>query len=184
MFRVIAFPSFVVSLCLTLACGPKLGGPAPGVADSHCGPTDLVIPDLAVCHQQPDPNADAGVDAVEVVRYNTIADDDDCKYHVSYSVTPVTENANVSFTATVTKKSDGTAASGAGTLIEAFLSDTHPAPNSGQTTTEVSPGVYTIGPVHFDAPGQWTVKFHFYESCTDVADTSPHGHVAFYVDVP
>jgi hypothetical protein len=181
MFR---FTLFAAALGVTVACGPKLGGPASGAADSHCGPTDVVVTDPAVCQMQPTPNADAGADPVTVVRYNTIADDDDCKYHVSYAVSPVSENADVSFTATVTKKSDGSAASGADAVVEAFLSDTHPAPNSGQKTTEVSPGVYTIGPVRFDAPGQWTVKFHLYESCTDVAATSPHGHVSFYVNVP
>lgn len=179
MFRV---SLVVTSLCLVVACGPKIGGPASGVADSHCAPADTVVTDQAVCHQAA--SADAGADSVEVVRYNTIADDDDCKYHVSYAASPVSENADVTFTATVLKKSDGSAASGAAANIEAFLSSTHPAPNSGATTHEVSPGVYTIGPIHFDAPGQWTVKFHFYEMCTDASPASPHGHVAFFVNVP
>jgi len=36
----------------------------------------------------------------------------------------------------------------------------------------------------FDKSGRWVVRFHFFESCSDVPDDSPHGHVAFYIDVP
>ena len=50
-------------------------------------------------------------------------------------------------------------------------------------TTETSPGNYTIGPVKFDAAGNWNVRFHFHDECTD-SEESPHGHVAFFVKVP
>ena len=42
---------------------------------------------------------------------------------------------------------------GAMTAPEVFLSDTHPAPNSGASTTESPPGTYVIGPVKFDEAG-------------------------------
>jgi hypothetical protein len=73
---------------------------------------------------------------------------------------------------------------GANTVIEAFLTNVHPAPPLKQTTTEVPPGTYAVSPVQFDAAGRWTVRFHFYETCDDSLPDSPHGHAAFYVDVP
>ena len=118
-------------------------------------------------------------------------DDDDCKYHVSWTSTPIGENRDVTFTVVATTKTDGKplgSSTGAGAdanpLAEIYLNDTHPAPNTNQVATETTPGTYTIGPVQFDAPGNWTVRFHFYEVCSDVADDSPHGHAAFYVQVP
>src|SRR5258708_15069014 len=65
-----------------------------------------------------------------------------------------------------------------------FLSNTHPAPNSNQRSTEGPAGTYKIGPIRFDQPYQWTVRFHLYEECSELLATSPHGHVAFYVWVP
>ena len=82
------------------------------------------------------------------------------------------------------KAGGGGPATGANVDIEAFLSDTHPAPNSGVHTTEGPPGTYHIGPVRFDAKGRWTVRFHLHEDCADEAADSPHGHVAFFLDVP
>ncbi len=116
--------------------------------------------------------------------YGYEADDDDCKYHVKWSATPICENAGVTFTVTVTTKTDGKPVTGAGTYIEAVLGDTHPAPDSNPTTKETTPGTYQIGPVRFDKPGQWTVRFHIHGECTDVAETSQHGHAGFFVDVP
>jgi len=115
--------------------------------------------------------------------YGTEADDDDCKYHVTWSATPICENTGVTFTVTVTSKTDGKPVTGAGTLIEAVLGDTHSAPSAGKTT-ESPPGTYTIGPVIFDQPGNWTVRYHIHEECTDVADSSQHGHAAFFITVP
>ena len=39
-------------------------------------------------------------------------------------------------------------------------------------------------PINFDAAGDWTVRFHFYETCNDAPEDSPHGHAAFFVHVP
>ena len=115
--------------------------------------------------------------------YDTSGRDDDCKYTVSYTVDPICENDGATFIVTAKYATDGTPVVGAKTRLEAFLSDTHPAPNSGAVTTETTPGTYTIGPVKFDAAGKWTVRYHFFEDCAD-ADDSPHGHAAFYINVP
>jgi hypothetical protein len=122
----------------------------------------------------------------------TEGDDDDCKYHVSYEVSPLCENNGTYF---VVKASyltrNGAPLTGASTLAEICLNDTHPGPNlderppvGQQQVVEGPPGTYTVGPVQFDAPGKWTVRFHFNEFCCDVADSSPHGHAAFFVNVP
>ena len=117
--------------------------------------------------------------------YGNDGDDDDCKYHVHWTSTPVYENTHVTFTVTATKLADNDAPlTGANTSIEAFLTEIHPAPPLKQTPTEAPPGTYAVSPVQFDAAGRWTVRFHFYETCDDALPDSPHGHAAFYVDVP
>ncbi|HTQ48329.1 MAG TPA: hypothetical protein VMI75_36485 [Polyangiaceae bacterium] len=124
--------------------------------------------------------------------YGTAGDDDDCKYHVTYTASPICENNGTYFVV----KADYLAGSGgpltgAATFAELCLSDTHPAPaidarppNGSQQVVEGPPGTYTIGPVQFDAPGNWTVRFHFNEFCCDGTDNSPHGHAAFHITVP
>lgn len=151
-----------------------------------------VVPRQAACH--PDAGAtgggDAGADDAGAAsdygptRYGTEADDDDCKYHVSYSVTPVYENYDATFTVTATYTNDGKPLTGAHPYAEVFLNDKHPAPPTSQNQNETQPGVYKIGPIRFDAAGTWTVRFHFYQDCVDLLEESPHGHVAFFVDVP
>ena len=100
------------------------------------------------------------------------------------------------FTVTLTNAVDGTPVTGIpqGVLIEAFIptdldascdnKSTHPSPSTGPLT-ETSPGsgIYS-GPIIFDAPGEWTVRFHIHEECADLLPTSPHGHAAFHVTVP
>jgi len=116
--------------------------------------------------------------------YNSEGDDDDCKYHVKWTSTPVRKDQEVTFTLNLTRKADNQPGTKADPYVEVFLNDTHPAPNTHSTSTETSPGTYTIGPVKLDAAGQWTVRFHVYGSCSDEAEDSPHGHAAFYVQVP
>jgi hypothetical protein len=116
--------------------------------------------------------------------YGTEADDDDCKYHVVYSTTPVCDPAGATFTVTVTKKVDEKPLTGASAHVEAFLSDVHLSPTTNPHSTEQAGGVYAIGPVKFDKPGKWTVRFHFFETCSDTPADSPHGHAAFFIDVP
>jgi hypothetical protein len=187
--------------------GP-VGGPASGPADTHCSvPTKLAQPvDPASCHPTASPDAgqpgdaavadasaaDASVadapdatpaPAIAETRFGTAADDD-CKYHATWSSTDVRRGQDVTFSLGVTTLTDGKPAAGAAPDAEVYLTETHPAPNSGQKAVETSPGNYTVGPIRFDASGRWTVRFHLYGACEDALETSPHGHVAFYVDVP
>ena len=161
------------------------GGPVAGAADTHCtlpdGGVQAQAINLSSCTLT---GADAGVIDYGPTRYNAEADDDDCKYHVKFTTGGVHQNENVSFTAVATLKADGGAAAAANVNIEAFLSVTHPVPNSNQQSVEGPAGTYRIGPVRFDAPGRWTVRFHLHEECADTVPDSPHGHVAFFVDVP
>jgi hypothetical protein len=189
----------LLTAALTLMCGCSgkvdntdagpAGGPVSGATDSHCDLADggnLVQPtSQASCY--PDAGADTGdggVGAYGDTLYNAEGNDDDCKYHLAFTSTPVRENTDVTFTVTATRRSDNQPATGAAVLAEVFLSDTHPAPNSNQQTSEAAGGKYTIGPVRFDSPGRWTIRFHLYEDCADMLDDSPHGHAAFYLDVP
>jgi hypothetical protein len=177
----------VVSVLLAVACagnsGPA-GGPVAGPVDAHCTLADGGMQaqplNPASCHLT------GGIGTVDYgpTLHGSEADDDDCKYHVSFTSTPVYENTNVTFTLVATEKATGKPATGANLVAEVFLSATHPAPNSGQKATESPPGTYQIGPVRFDAKGQWTVRFHLREECTEASTDSPHGHVAFYLQVP
>ena len=120
------------------------------------------------------------------VLYNAAGDDDDCKYHVTFSSTPVRRNQNVTFTVTVTALDPATPnapVADADPSIEGTLGALHSLPNTNPVTKTTAPGTYTIGPVKFDEAGQWITRFHFSEGCADLPD-SPHGHVAFYLDVP
>jgi hypothetical protein len=168
------------------------GGFVTGAADMHCGVKKQAT-SAASCH--PDGGAaetDAGEagDGGEESEYgatlfNSEGDDDDCKYHVVASASsPIAQNMDVTFTVVVTKTADGMAATMAGVSSEVFLSPTHLGMVPAGDSTETPPGTYKIGPVRFDMPGQWTVRFHMYEGCSDLADDSPHGHVAFFVNVP
>jgi hypothetical protein len=184
-----AKPLSVVMTVLFVACssGPSgpVGGPVSGAADTHCISPDggvIVQPTSAASCQLT--SADAGPAQYGTTLYNAEGDDDDCKYHVKFTSTAVRENTDVNFTVVATQKADGGPASGAKVNAEVFLNDTHPAPNSNQHTTENPPGTFLLGPVRFDAKGQWTVRFHLHEECADVLPDSPHGHVAFYMDVP
>lgn len=116
--------------------------------------------------------------------FNAEGDDDDCKYHLKWTSSDVRRNAPVTFNVTLMRLADGMAATDADIGVEAFLSETHPTPSTTIATTESTGGKYQIGPVVFDQAGRWTVRFHYYEMCSDAPEDSPHGHVAFYVDVP
>ena len=185
------------------------GGPATGAADTHCNgatPQTTSASSCGVSDAGPTPDAGPAPDAgpgptpgpcaengpnYGATMYGSEADDDDCKYHVSYTSTPTCQKDGIYLTVQATHLTDQSPLSGACTFAELCLSDTHPAPNSdsrpptgSQTVVEGPPGTYTIGPVTFDAPGDWTVRFHFNEICCDTLPTSPHGHAAFHVIVP
>ena len=61
---------------------------------------------------------------------------------------------------------------------------THGVPAPSAPSPEIAPGVYKVGPIVFDAPGIWTERFHLFEECSDDPDDSPHGHAAFFINVP
>jgi hypothetical protein len=125
---------------------------------------------------------DAGMVELPGGRPGDEADDDDCKYHVKFTNTCVAQNLDVTFTVTATVRGTNAPLTGAATRPEVFLGASHVSP-SHPTTTENN-GVYTIGPIRFDRPGIWTVRFHFFEDCDDTVEDSKHGHVAFLINVP
>lgn len=175
------------------------GGPVSGAVDTHClgtsGPVVVTVADGGPYSVQPvhdtacQPDAgipDGGIPTATYgsPMFNAQGEDDDCKYHVTWSATPIAENADVWFTVSAVTRSDFSPLTNANTIAEVFLNSTHPAPNSGQKSSESFPGTYLVGPIKFDAPGQWTVRFHFKQQCVDLFTDSPHGHAAFYVNVP
>ena len=116
--------------------------------------------------------------------YGSAGDDDDCKYYVSWTATPIKENADTFFTVSALRLADMMPVSCAGVRPDVSLSISHGAPAPANPSTEIAPGVYQVGPIKFDASGTWTVRFHFFEECSDAQEDSPHGHAAFYVNVP
>ena len=164
---------------------PNPGGPVANASDTHCTAPDggtIVQPtSMSSCNVASDGGAGDYGDTL----YNASADDDDCKYHVSWTSTSVCEGTGgVQFTVVATNKTDGSPLTGAAMEAEVFLNTTHPSPTPFVTSTEGPPGTYVTKGAVFDAPGQWTVRFHFFENCLDGLDDSPHGHAAFYVNVP
>lgn len=173
------------------------GGPVKGVADAHCGGKSQVTSE-ASCHltepgtggggggttTSTGAGGDADVSDYGPTLENAEGDDDDCKYHVAWTATDIYANTDVTFTVVITTKTDGKPVAVGEVDAEAFLNDTHPAPNSDTKVSESPSGTYTIGPVRFDKAGKWTVRFHIHEECTDLSEDSPHGHVAFFVNVP
>jgi hypothetical protein len=168
-------------------CLPDSGPTISTAADDHCVSEDggrmFVVADTCP-DASPPADDDAGVEPLPGGHDGTQADDDDCKYHVSYSVTCVAKDQPVTFTVTLTSLADGTPVTGANPkTVEGTLNDMFPLPNSPTTSTETAPGVYIIGPVTFNRSGKWQVRFHFFETCNDTED-SKHGHAAFFVNVP
>jgi hypothetical protein len=196
--------SFLIvgSACSSTSSSPAVDG-GPGIVtdpatDNHCSGVTPILVSQASCHLVPDAAAPGGDDGgasddggepAPEIHFNAESDDDDCKYHVKFTATPVLVNQNVTFNVTVTKLAENNApAANADVVIESYVAnnDLHVIPNSGQKATENPPnsGKYLVGPIRFDMSGRWVVRFHFYETCDDIFDDSPHGHVGFYYDVP
>ena len=91
-------------------------------------------------------------------------DDDDCKYHVSWTSTPICEGSGgVEFTVTAIKQTDGTPVTGGMYMMEAFTttpadagtvpgcddSSLHPSPTTDASMTETAAGtgVYKVNMV-------------------------------------
>jgi hypothetical protein len=178
------------------------GAATPGAADTHCQGKPAQPVDTASCHPDAAASGDDGGAAEEGCPYGDTlygqsGTDDDCKYKVAWTSTPICEGAaGVSFTVTITSNVDGKPVTGLpnGVTPEVFLTSPADASCDDQSThlspgtaslTETSPGsgVYR-GPIEFDVPGAWTVRFHIHEECEDLLPTSQHGHIAFHVTVP
>lgn len=121
--------------------------------------------------------------------YGAAGNDDDCKYYISWISTPIKEHVDTYFTVTALRLADMKPATCAGIITDVTLD----APDGGISfhglpgtppSPEIAPGVYRVGPLPFDAPGIWTVRFHLFEECGDSREDSPHGHAAFFVNVP
>jgi hypothetical protein len=165
-----------------------------GPASTHCSGKPVVVVSQAACHVDADAGHSHDTDAGDTdagaepapdygpTQYGSEGEDDDCKYHVKWQSTAVAIGSDVTFTVVATTRSDNAPLAGATPYAEVFLDETHPAPNTPVKTVETSPGTYTIGPVRFDKAGNWNVRFHFHDECTD-SEESPHGHVAFFVKV-
>lgn len=188
-----------------------VGGPVTGPADAHCDGQAPVTVEPAAC-STPESEGEGGASGDEpaggtggsdcnqthddeygATLFNREGDDDDCKYRASWTSTPIRLNEDVTVTVTTENliTGDGLEALDDGKLpltrVEVYQpcdpTRFGPIQNSKATFEEISPGVYTGGPLRFDQPGRWVVRFHFYEQCLD-GEGSPHGHIAFFVDVP
>jgi hypothetical protein len=183
------------------------GGAVTGAANTHCAQADggMITQSIGACQTSVDAGADTSLDAGLLggdygdTNYGSQAYDDDCKYNVSWTSTPICENADVTFTVTATmlagtdssapkQLAAGSPLTGAAPYIEAFKIEGDGgitlAPPTAQTPTEMAGGKYAIGPIQFDEPGQWIIRYHFNEECSDDPEDSPHGHAAFYINVP
>jgi hypothetical protein len=121
--------------------------------------------------------------------YNWSGYDDDCKYALSWTATPVKINSDVIFTLTVkylTSTGPGGPLHCAGVDVEVFnqVTNTPAIPPAAPATEKGSTGSYDIGPIQFTQSGMWTIRFHLFEECSDAPADSPHGHGAFLVNVP
>jgi hypothetical protein len=168
------------------ATGGPDGGP---LVNSVTSPCDFAIPQ------------DSGVAACPygMTAYGSESDDDDCKYHIAWTATPICEQPGSTIVTFVgTYKDSGKPLTGAAPTAEVFVSSagdwdadtycdihtTHLGPDANMSFVEDPPGSGTYkGPVTFDKPGVWTVRFHLFENCSDWP-TAPHGHVAFHFTVP
>jgi hypothetical protein len=137
--------------------------------------------------------------------YGKEGDDDDCKYHIVWTSTPICEGApgaRVVMTAFYKTRFDDAGAplplTGANPQTEVFTTtpdidasnycddmSSHLGPTNPNQNhlVEGPPGTYT-GNVGFDQAGVWTLRFHLNEECVDLSGESPHGHAAFHVTVP
>jgi YtkA-like len=172
--------------------GTCTGGPVTSPVDDHCaGDGGPIVQETGACVSE---SADAGTETGDAGPEEEeelpgpwgglTSADDDCKYDVSYTVTPICEKQDVTFTVTLKSRVDHKAVTGATPSLEVLDPNGIPAAEGNQKSTETSDGVYKITPVTFTKKGKWTVRFHFFETCSDTPEDSPHGHAAFFIDVP
>jgi hypothetical protein len=168
-------------------------GPVSGAADTHCqGPQGPIVQEIGMCltgaaAAASEADAEAEEEESFGVFYGTEADDDDCKYHMQFASSCAALNQPVTFSLKLTTKSDGDPATGAAPRnLEVYMADDpeHVSPSNDIESKESPGGNYEIGPVVFDRAGRWVVRFHVFDTCSDVPEDAPHGHAAFYFDVP
>jgi hypothetical protein len=165
------------------------GSEATGISDAHCRDEaggDIVQP-IGACATSAIASEDHEHEEEQLnVFEGRAAYDDECKYEVSFTNTCITLNQPVTFSVSLKRRMNGTFASGAApSNPEVYMeADGHLSPSNNITAPERSSGVYDIGPIVFDRPGRWVVRFHFFEMCSDLLEDSPHGHVGFYIEVP
>jgi hypothetical protein len=142
-------------------------------------------------HEHADGGTDSGTspdpDESYAIHYGNEAADDDCKYDASFSTTCLEVGKNVTVSLVLRQRGTGNPGNGGHPdSPEIFLADkpSHISPSNSIKAVEGPLGTYQIGPVVFDQPGRWVIRFHYFETCSDIPADSPHGHVAFYVDVP
>ena len=188
-------------------CGHS-GGPVAGPTDDHCvGPdggtlAQVTSPqgcyaDAAAAPPGGDDGGGIAADAGDIgncgdpaygpTMFGNWGSDDDCKYDVTWTSTPICAGQATYFTVIVTKRADGMPLTGADPTPDVVLDCGKAVIDQSRVrmpSPEVAPGTYVIGPVVFPKSGRWVVRFHFNETCLDVADDSPHGHAAFWVEVP
>jgi len=173
------------------------GSGAAGAGDEAAGgaPGDEGHPAEAGATGTPDCNLAHDADYGET-HFNASSADDDCKYQVSWTSTPIRKGEAVTFTVTMKSKATGAPleriasqepTAGALSRVEPYIpcDPTHlpPVADLRASIKETAPGVFSVGPIVFDRSARWAVRFHIYEECVD-SESSPHGHVAFFVDVP
>jgi hypothetical protein len=193
--RLFLVPALVVTGALTLVgCGSSspsgpVGGDVPDAGDQHCIVNGaMTMQTVGVClavGAGTDGGAPPAVDYGPPM-YNNVGYDDDCKYKVSWTSTPIRKNEPVTFTVTVIGLDPAGPISGEGVdEIEAFTTvGVHVNPDHDTTFKSKGAGVYEVAPVTFNESGTWVVRFHIFEDCSDAPADSPHGHAAFYIDVP
>jgi len=135
--------------------------------------------------------------------WNVSSNDDDCKYFVGWHSTPISAGAAVTFWVSAQLSTNGAPLTGLAATLDAgtgliYLEvagapdggiGNHSSPTTGADVDiqeiPVGSGVYRIGPAaFFDESGLWYIRFHFNANCYDILPDSPHGHAAFYVNVP
>jgi len=179
------------------------GGPVEdGSVDMHCvdASGDPIVQSVGACVRDIDKSGGMGgaggadgaagagsEEATPAVLTSHQGADDDCKYDVSFTSSCIEVGHDATFRVTLTTRADASPATGAHPdSPEVYLESdpSHISPSVAITAPEDPPGTYTIGPIEFDQPGRWVVRFHFFETCSDLPPDSPHGHIAFYIDVP
>ena len=190
-----------------------VGGPVLGAEDAHCAGRAAEEVDPAACHAAAPEEGEGGASGegeagngaggsdcnqTHDAEYgdtlpNSEGDDDDCKYHVSWTSTPIRRNQDVTFTVRAADLSTADPLQSlpgdhALPLSVEVYQPCEPtrlglAQNFKAEFSEISAGLYEGGPLRFDQPGRWVVRFHLFEECDD-GEGSPHGHIAFFVDVP